>query len=251
MVALSAGLLASVLLLQPAAAFNWGAAKPFQNPINNNNVCNDQQKGGFNWQGLQPGRFNNFGGFDFSGFDCKDSFSGRNGRRGLQTRNGFQVWWHSFLYVPLILTRSSKKSSRADAPPTRLPPRRFLAVLTRTSPSRRCKSLSSLIPTLTLSTLCLTAVAASRRRNALPAALPFPTSSAVVPRRSRSSVLDPARIVTSAFTRSTLTAMVLLPHHLLLRHQARLPRRLPSLPPSLLLSLLLSLLPSLLPSLRL
>jgi hypothetical protein len=98
MVALSAGLLASVLLLQPAAAnFNWGAAKPFNNPTNNNNVCNDQQKGGFSWQGLQPGNFNNFGGFDFSGFDCQNSFSGRNGRRAILARNGFQV-------SPVILT---------------------------------------------------------------------------------------------------------------------------------------------------
>ena len=92
MVALCAGLLASVMLLQPAAAaFNWGAAKPFNNPINNNNVCTDQQKSGFDWKNLPSGNFNKFGDFDFSGFSCKDSFSGRKGRRALEARNGFQV----------------------------------------------------------------------------------------------------------------------------------------------------------------
>jgi hypothetical protein len=100
MVALSAGLLASILLLQPAAAnFNWGAATPFQNPTNNDNVCNDQQKGGFNWQGLPTGGFNSFGGFDFSGFNCQNSFSKRSNRPGLEARNGFQV---SVLLLTLI-----------------------------------------------------------------------------------------------------------------------------------------------------
>lgn len=92
MVALSAGLLASVLLLQPAAAtFNWGAAKPFSNPSINDNICTEQQKGGFTWKDLPSGNFNKFGDFNFSGFDCKDSFSGRKGRRALEARTGFQV----------------------------------------------------------------------------------------------------------------------------------------------------------------
>ena len=92
MVALSAGLLASVLLLQPAAAtFNWGAAKSFPNPANSNNVCTDQQKGGFDWKDLPSGNFNKFGSFDFSGFNCQDSFTGRKGRRALEARAGFQV----------------------------------------------------------------------------------------------------------------------------------------------------------------
>ena len=91
MVALSAGLLASILLLHPAAATNWGDANPFPNPSNHKNICSKQQKSGFDWSGLPSGGFNKFDDFDFSGFTCKDSFSGRKGRRALEARTGFQV----------------------------------------------------------------------------------------------------------------------------------------------------------------
>jgi hypothetical protein len=92
MVTMNTGLLASLALLQPAAAtFNWGLAPRYQNPINNDNVCNDVQKGGFDWSGLGAGKVSNFGGFDFSGFDCKDSLSaGRKSRRTIGTRSPFQ-----------------------------------------------------------------------------------------------------------------------------------------------------------------
>lgn len=88
---LTAGLVASVLLLQQAAASGgWGDAPSFSSPSNCNNTCTPDQEGGFNWSGLPTGGFSNYGGFGFSGFTCQDSFQG-NRKRSLETRSDFQV----------------------------------------------------------------------------------------------------------------------------------------------------------------
>ena len=88
--ALTAGLVASALVLQQAAASSWGDAPSFSNPQNTNNNCSADQDGGFNWSGLPTGGFDSFGGFGFSGFSCEDSFQ-PNQKRSLRTRSDFQV----------------------------------------------------------------------------------------------------------------------------------------------------------------
>lgn len=89
--ALTAGLVASALFAQQAATTSWGDQPSFSNPINTDNNCTVDQGKGFDWSQLPTGGFNNYDGFNFGGFDCKDSFQPKNRRRSLDTRSNFQV----------------------------------------------------------------------------------------------------------------------------------------------------------------
>lgn len=89
--ALTAGLVASALFAQQAATTSWGDQPSFSNPINTDNNCTVDQGKGFDWSKLPTGGFNNYDGFNFGGFDCKDSFQPKNRRRSLDTRSSFQV----------------------------------------------------------------------------------------------------------------------------------------------------------------
>lgn len=57
----------------------------FNSPANTNNVCSDSQKNGFDWKDLQPGSFSQYDGFQFSGFQCANSF----GKRDTLTKRTF------------------------------------------------------------------------------------------------------------------------------------------------------------------
>lgn len=86
--ALTAGLLASLLLMQQAAATSWGESPSFSCPSNTDNDCTTDQKSGFDWSTLPAGGFSSYGGFGFSGFTCQDSFKSK---RSLEARTGFSV----------------------------------------------------------------------------------------------------------------------------------------------------------------
>ncbi|PGH07111.1 hypothetical protein AJ80_08048 [Polytolypa hystricis UAMH7299] len=65
------------LAIQQSAATSWGSNKYFPNPRNSDNICSDNQKGGYTWKDLNPGSFDAFDDFDFSGFTCRDDSRGR------------------------------------------------------------------------------------------------------------------------------------------------------------------------------
>ncbi|KAH8588531.1 hypothetical protein B0O99DRAFT_677390 [Bisporella sp. PMI_857] len=72
-----------------SATFNWAGANPFSCPGNTPVTCDDKQKGGFDWSGLDLGDFTDFGGFKFSGFSCASKF-GSGKKRDLLTGRTFQ-----------------------------------------------------------------------------------------------------------------------------------------------------------------
>ena len=76
-------------VLSGSAFAGWIDAEVLSTPSNTDNDCNSDQQTGFDWQGLPTGSFNSFGGFDFSGFSCTNSFS--PSKRSLRTRDDFQV----------------------------------------------------------------------------------------------------------------------------------------------------------------
>ena len=78
----------SLAVQQAAATFDWTGAPAFNCPSNTENQCTDQQKSGFNWEGLNNGEnVNKYGGLNFGGFTCANSLV----KRGLVARTGFQV----------------------------------------------------------------------------------------------------------------------------------------------------------------
>src|SRR5271163_3624327 len=83
---LAAAFLGTALLTRQAAGDSWGDAKSFSNPSNTNNDCSQSQQSGLDWSTLPTGSFSSFGGLDFSGFSCSNSFS----KRSLFARDGFQ-----------------------------------------------------------------------------------------------------------------------------------------------------------------
>ena len=85
--ALSAAFLASALLTQQAAATSWNDAAVFPNPANTDNQCTQNQQSGFDWSTLPTGSFNSFGGFQFSGFTCSNSFTNTS----VSKRDDFQA----------------------------------------------------------------------------------------------------------------------------------------------------------------
>lgn len=89
--AIVAGVLASVFYSQQAVAstYGWNDAQSFSSPQNCNNTCSSDQSGGYNWGDVPTGPINNFDGFDFSGFNCENSFNVRMGKRGLVRRTQF------------------------------------------------------------------------------------------------------------------------------------------------------------------
>jgi hypothetical protein len=72
-------LLVTGLAAQQAAA-TWNFFDNFGTPDYSNNVCDDKQKGGFNWADLTDGQsVGNYGDFDFSGgWKCSNSFGKRD-----------------------------------------------------------------------------------------------------------------------------------------------------------------------------
>ncbi|KAI4643605.1 hypothetical protein J4E93_006616 [Alternaria ventricosa] len=72
-------LLVTGLAAQQAAA-TWNFFDNFGTPDYSNNVCDDKQKGGFNWADLIDGQdVGNYGDFDFSGgWKCSNSFGKRD-----------------------------------------------------------------------------------------------------------------------------------------------------------------------------
>ncbi|CAG8959834.1 hypothetical protein HYFRA_00001742 [Hymenoscyphus fraxineus] len=64
--------------LQVVAATGFGAPGSFSSPFNTNNECNTQQKPGYSWGDLPTGNFGNYGGMDFNGFNCQNSFGKRD-----------------------------------------------------------------------------------------------------------------------------------------------------------------------------
>ncbi|KAH7305013.1 hypothetical protein B0I35DRAFT_484195 [Stachybotrys elegans] len=72
-------LAAAASLSQVSATFGgFHNAPPFACPGNSDNVCEEKQKGGWNWGDLTPGKFNNYDGFNFNGWTCEDKFSKRD-----------------------------------------------------------------------------------------------------------------------------------------------------------------------------
>ena len=75
------------------ASAGWIDAEILSTPSNTDNDCNGDQQTGFDWSGLPTGSFSSFGGFDFSGFTCSNSFTNRSApsKRSLPIRDDFQV----------------------------------------------------------------------------------------------------------------------------------------------------------------
>ncbi|KAK2745576.1 hypothetical protein FQN57_003701 [Myotisia sp. PD_48] len=71
------GFAALLLGAYPAKATYWGTDKYYPSPDNCNNDCNLNQKQGFDWRDLKLGDFNEYNGFDFDGFNCRDKFDGK------------------------------------------------------------------------------------------------------------------------------------------------------------------------------
>ncbi|KAJ2904890.1 hypothetical protein MKZ38_006931 [Zalerion maritima] len=69
LIALAAG------LGEVAATFR--GAKSFNCPSNTPETCDTQQEQGFDWTNLADGIFDNYGGFEFSGFECKSDGVGK------------------------------------------------------------------------------------------------------------------------------------------------------------------------------
>ena len=76
--------------LYDKALAGWTDAAVLSTPANTDNECNSNQEAGFDWTGLPTGSFSSFGGLDFSGFSCTNSFA--PAKRSLRTRQDFQVW---------------------------------------------------------------------------------------------------------------------------------------------------------------
>ncbi|GFF41417.1 extracellular serine-threonine rich protein [Aspergillus udagawae] len=68
--------LVSLFAVAQATGSWWVTDKCYSNPENSDNHCTEHQKGGWDWSDLTTGSFSSYGGFDFSGFKCSDSFSG-------------------------------------------------------------------------------------------------------------------------------------------------------------------------------
>ncbi|GIJ87917.1 hypothetical protein Asppvi_006830 [Aspergillus pseudoviridinutans] len=68
--------LVSLFAVAQATGSWWVTDKCYSNPENSDNHCTEHQQGGWDWSDLTTGSFSSYGGFDFSGFKCSDSFSG-------------------------------------------------------------------------------------------------------------------------------------------------------------------------------
>lgn len=88
--ALTASFVASAWLVQQSIATGWGDSPSFPSVSNTNNNCSADQSSGFDWSGLPTGSFGSYGGFNFGGFSCQNSFQ-PNAKRSLLTRENFQV----------------------------------------------------------------------------------------------------------------------------------------------------------------
>ncbi|RDL41593.1 uncharacterized protein BP5553_01572 [Venustampulla echinocandica] len=77
--------LASSLQTATATFGGFGGGKSFTCPTNSDNDCNPEQKGGFNWNPVPVGPIDSYGGIQFSGWNCANSF-GSNSKRDLTKR---------------------------------------------------------------------------------------------------------------------------------------------------------------------
>lgn len=136
--------------------------KPFSCPSNTNNECSDQQTSGFDWSGLAVGSFSSYGGLDFSGFFCSNSFSSR--KRSAFVPRGSSQSQVSAMAFPLGTSCSHTIRANAFREPwarmLQAPPKSLVA-LANPFRSPPCRSLQTLISTLTLSTACPMALLAS------------------------------------------------------------------------------------------
>lgn len=74
------------------ATATFRGAKSFNCPSNTIEICDAQQQSGFDWLDLADGFFNNYGGFDFNGFECKsDGFGKRDSLTG-RTFGSKAIW---------------------------------------------------------------------------------------------------------------------------------------------------------------
>ncbi|KAL9611998.1 MAG: hypothetical protein Q9167_003398 [Letrouitia subvulpina] len=64
--------------VQQAAATGWLDAQVFKAPFSIDNVCDEHQKNGYDFTDLAIGVFSIYGGADFSGFTCANSFDKRD-----------------------------------------------------------------------------------------------------------------------------------------------------------------------------
>ncbi|KAI4166221.1 MAG: hypothetical protein LQ342_000107 [Letrouitia transgressa] len=64
--------------IQQAAATGWLDAQVFKAPFSIDNVCDEHQKKGYDFTDLAIGAFSIYGGADFSGFTCANSFDKRD-----------------------------------------------------------------------------------------------------------------------------------------------------------------------------
>ena len=182
--------------------------KPFSCPSNTNNQCNKQQISGFDWADLTVGSFSSYGGLDFSGFSCSNSFGSRK-RSAFVPRGGSQSQV-SAMATPL--RTSCLRTIRANVykvlwgPMLQAPPK-FLVAPASPFRSPLYRSLQILISTLILSMACPTALLASTPLLAHPLVLLLPTLSAVALHQWHSKCPAVARIqaVRSAFIALALT----------------------------------------------
>ncbi|KFA76624.1 hypothetical protein S40288_05976 [Stachybotrys chartarum IBT 40288] len=84
-------LLAAAASLTQVAATRRGGfhnAPPFTCPGNTDNVCEDKQREGWNWQDLTPGPVREYDGFNFNGWTCENEFSRRDPLAPRTSRGG-------------------------------------------------------------------------------------------------------------------------------------------------------------------
>lgn len=156
----------------------WLDAAAFHSPSNTDNTCNSQQSSGFDWSTLATGSFSSFGGIDFSGFTCSNSFSKRDEIFG----RDFQVCRHMIRHRTLLIP---SRASALLVPLHQMPPSALRSPATpvlrrsRRCPSRICKSPSSLTAIWSSTSAWTTDRPASRPHPARPLAPPSRTPSAV------------------------------------------------------------------------
>lgn len=66
-------------------------SKPFHAPSNTYEECIVKQPPGYNWDDLPTGPVGGYGGFNFQGWSCQNSFGGGSKRNLAARTSGFQV----------------------------------------------------------------------------------------------------------------------------------------------------------------
>lgn len=82
----NAAIVAAGLMAQQGAATGWLDFSAYSSPDNTDVKCTEKQQGGFNWEGLNTGSFDSYGGNKFSGWECKED---GYGKRDVLTKRTF------------------------------------------------------------------------------------------------------------------------------------------------------------------